>query len=328
MKSSSPLKYDLMSSVLDGEAGSDECREYQERLDSDPEAQRLHQFHARLKQMVKESGQVGQVSSEARARLMKALSEARPSVAPTPLKPVEQKPRRSWVTAAAPWMGAAASICAILGVSVIHTAANPNSNALALALARDHSHYLGEVGAESAGNGNSVNPTLVAMHQFGQAPEMAEFPGLRQYDARVCNCSVENGGGQPILHVVYRVPGDGRVVSMYGVPEERAMGIPLNETIDRIQPTMTEADREALATWKRRGWVFSLVSNMPPDQLQQLAQRGVYGGYGSASSMMNGPAYGPSGNFNQGSTFVPQFNQVEAVGRTSAQPAVYQTQSR
>jgi hypothetical protein len=137
---------------------------------------------------------------------------------------------------------------------------------------------------------------------------MAAFPDLRPYDARVCLCPVEPGGStnRPVLHVIYQAPSH-EMVSMYGVPEDQSAELPLNETTDRIQPAMEEADHEALATWKRRGWVFSLVSNMPERELEHLAQHGYYGNITSGAGSWSA---------------APVNNNFRAVDSNLAQPAV------
>jgi hypothetical protein len=39
---------------------------------------------------------------------------------------------------------------------------------------------------------------------------------------------------------------------------------------------MFSANRHNLATWKKQGWVYSLVSDMPADRVSRMAEQGTY----------------------------------------------------
>lgn len=248
--------YDQVEAYVDGELEGEELVRFEEKLKSCAETARRVEFQRGLKASVRQSGLAQATPDLARRRILKALDEAAPAA----------RPRRT-----ARWQRpllAAASIALVSMLAVLGLQRGPASPLVA-AMAVDH-HKCSQLRPLFP----DADPVAAAQQTIGATPTMASLPGqLARYDVRMCPFPDDRRA----LHVLYRDLSKGEtVVSLYGIPDEPGFKLHLEEVERQIDPHLASADGYNMALWKHEGWVYSLVSSLPADQVKDLAEHSEY----------------------------------------------------
>jgi len=241
---------EVVNVVLDGEAEPSEKAGYERHLEQCEECRKRHQFYSQLRNCVRTSCQEERCPELVEARLRKALGakfEAESArVAPS-------ASRRGMVA----WGGVAAACAALFSFVALRPAAD-KATPLALSLSQDHTRC-----CSIPAVGQPPSPASLAESTYGAAmPEMAGVRQLQPYDVRVCPVL----DGQRAIHVLCRDPQQ-RVFSMYALPRDRVENVALGEDGPRVY----DARDNRVAAWEHKGWLFSLVSEAPGEELASLA---------------------------------------------------------
>jgi len=137
---------------------------------------------------------------------------------------------------------------------------------LALSLSQDHTRC-----ADSPASARPPQtPAQLAQTAFGAPmPEMAEVQQLRPYDVRLCPVL----HGERVIHVLCRDQ-QNRMVSLYTMPTSRVqVDLPSVET----KPSYYNTEEARVASWQHKGWIFSLVSRLPQEDMATMADTCCYG---------------------------------------------------
>ena len=239
---------EVVDLILDGEASP----EHHKHLEQCEECRGRHGFYSRFRQTIRTSCSQETTPELVQARLLKALG-AEVQV-PKPAK------RPVW------GLGALAAASAAAFSFVALRPANDKATPLALSLSQDHSRCAGA----PASDRSTQSPAQMAQIAYGAPmPEMAEVQQLRPYDVRLCPVL----HGEKVIHVLYRDPQD-RVISLYTMPISRVQAdFPSVET----RPAYYNTEDARIASWQHKGWVFSLVSRLPQEDLATMADNCCYG---------------------------------------------------
>lgn len=241
---------EVVDLVLDGEASP----EQKQHLDTCSECRGRYEFYSKFRQTIRSSCSQETCPELVQARLLKALgAEVAPAKKTTPARPV-------WS------LGALAAASAAVFSFVALRPANDKATPLALSLSQDHSRCAGTPVSERA----PQSPAQIAQVAYGAPmPEMAEVQQMRPYDVRLCPVL----SGEKVIHVLYRDPQD-RVISLYTMPLSRVQSdLPSAET----RPAYYNTEDARIASWQHKGWVFSLVSRLPQEDLATMAVNCCYG---------------------------------------------------
>lgn len=259
-----PVDSETISLVLDGEADAQQRQDYEEHLDQCPACRRQHEFYSQLRSTVRASCSAESCPDLVKARLMKALQAEVETNRPIPAS-IAASPAMTGGSRAR-WARGVAGLAAASAAAFSFYALRPSTAGtppLALSLSEDHSRCCDQ----PAGN-QPHSPAELALQTFGSSmPEMVELNHLQPYDVRVCNVS----GGR-VIHVLAR-DAQQRVVSMYTMP--RAQYADWRGSEDK--PELYETAQARVATWEHKGWVFSLVSRVPHEELATMASSCSYG---------------------------------------------------
>ncbi len=209
-----------------------------------------------LKSQVKQSCSSGQLDEFTRARILKMVRKEQ-------VETVRQQPvRRRWMYAAG--MASAAGFVVFSGLAL--TSAKFGTKAhLAAALVHDHSRCLA---SKDAATVTPSDPAQLAQTTFGKTPEELSFPGLSPVSSKICPIDT----GKNALHLVYRNR-SAKLVSLYGIPETDSEPLDLPDHPSDSAPL---AEGQPALAWHHGGWIYSLVSEMSPQELNQVAKEGTY----------------------------------------------------
>ncbi len=240
---------EVVDLVLDGEASP----EQKQHLDVCQECRGRYQFYSSFRQTIRSTCSEESCPELVRARLLKTLgAEVGPAKKPA-ARPV--------------WgLGALAAASAAVFSFVALRPANDKATPLALSLSQDHSRCAGAPATDNS----PQSPAQMAQQAYGAPmPEMAEVQQLRPYDVRLCPVL----HGEKVIHVLYRDPQE-RVISLYTMPTSRVQAdLPSVETT----PAYYNTEDARIASWQHKGWVFSLVSRLPQEDLATMADNCCYG---------------------------------------------------
>lgn len=92
-------------------------------------------------------------------------------------------------------------------------------------------------------------------------PEMAQVQALQPYDVRLCPVLQ----GKRVIHVLCR-DRQQRSVFMHTMPSDRVSDLPSSQA----QPRVYDTQDNRVAAWQHKGWVFSLVSRAPEEELLSM----------------------------------------------------------
>lgn len=264
-----PVSSEDISLVLDQEASPEQAEAYHQHLAACEGCRRQHEFYSKLRGLVRTSCSTESAPELLQARLRKmlaaevsqsqeAVATAAPAMVAAPSAPAASLRTRATRTLAYLAAGAAAV------ASFAALRPTEKSAPLALALSEDHSRCCD---VPPAANG-TANPAQLAQQTFGSSmPEMASPQGVQPYDVRVCPVH-----GNHVIHMLCR-DSQQRVVSVYTAPG-RSFALAGS---DEQHPNVTETDGARVASWEHKGWMFSLVSRAPKDELITLAGNCLYG---------------------------------------------------
>lgn len=254
-----PVNSETISLVLDGEADPQQRQSYQEHLDGCPGCRQQHEFYSRLRSTVRTACSGEACPDLVKARLLQALN--REVAAPAASPALTGGSVRPGGMKGVAWLAAASA--AAFSFYALRPAVD-KAPPLALSLSEDHSRC-----CEKPAGPSPANPAQLAQQTFGSTmPEMAQVNQLQPYDVRVCPV----GRNEQVIHVLSR-DGQNRVISMYTMPAHKASGIKATEA----RPDLYETPQARVATWEHKGWVFSLVSRVPQEELASLAGQCSYG---------------------------------------------------
>lgn len=267
-----PQQSEQLDSYLDGESEPQFTAWFETHQTECARCRSLVHFHRNFKVMLRESMTSETTPDLVRQRLFRTLDGA------TGLKTA---PSVSW--SRRPWfkpMLAAASLAAVSTAAWVGLTRN-TPHPYALAMSNDHTRCCGEMASRQAGQtppqfgsvappAPQQNPGQLCKSKLGCEPTVAKFPTLHQCEVKMCPIQEH-----PALHMIYQ-DGDKNMVSMFGLPENSQFGSTLPDAANGIQPAMFAANNHNLAAWKKEGWVYSLVAQMPSDRLSQMAEQGTY----------------------------------------------------
>ena len=230
--------------MLDGEAEPGQKAGYESHLQVCSECRQRHEFYSQLRGVIRTSCSQEVCPELVQARLLQALG--REVQAP-------KKARPAWALG---WLAAASA--ALFSFVALRPAAD-KATPLALSLSQDHSRCC----AVPASDRPSQSPAQLAQATYGAAmPEMAELKELQPYDVRLCPVLK----GERVIHILCR-DRQQRVFSMYAMPGDRVEGMVGSDA----QPKVYDTQDIHVASWRHKGWVFSLVSRAPEAELASLA---------------------------------------------------------
>jgi len=257
-----------MNLVLDGEASPSEKSDFDGHLESCPECRQQFGFYSQLKSMTRTDLSQEVCPELLKARLMKVLRAE--------VKPV-RKSRP--VAFGLGWVAAASA--ALFSFYALRPATE-KATPLALSLSEDHSRC-----EEKPNSVVAHNPAYLAEQTFGQAmPEMVQHQKLRPYDVRLCPVLQ----GQPVIHVLCKDDQE-RCVSVYTMPSEGFSSV----SGSAQQPVIVNCDKARVASWQHKGWLFSLVSRVPQQDLASIASNCSYGNPRDSDRLYARPIMPPQG---------------------------------
>ena len=249
--------------LLDSEASPSEASDMASHLEDCSDCRGRHQFYSQLKQQVREGHGQSVLPELSRARILKALQAA-------------QAPAKSAAPSRRVWGAGLAAAAGFLLFSAVALVQSPPSSSqqLATALASDHLKCSGAKQPQAYGSSGApvLDPVQVAQKTFHKTPDMASFPNLAPLHCQVCAIDPK----RTALHVVYRHPSSDQMVSMFGMPIDNQNDFGLPESQESVEPHVLPNTDHNLVAWRHNGWVYSLVSDMAPNQLAQLAREGRY----------------------------------------------------
>ncbi|MBT9584901.1 zf-HC2 domain-containing protein [bacterium] len=232
---------EVVSLVLDGEAEPGEKAGYETHLKECSNCRQQHEFYSQLRGLVRTSCSQENCPDLLKARMLKALASE--------VQAPKKSSRPSWGLG---WLAAASA--AIFSFVALRPAAD-KATPLALSLSQDHSRCC----AVPASDRPAQSPANLAQATFGAAmPEMAQVQQLQPYDVRLCPVLQ----GERVIHVLCR-DRQQRVFSMYTMPSDRVNDLPSSGT----QPRVYDTQDNRVAAWQHKGWLFSLVSRVPEEEL-------------------------------------------------------------
>lgn len=260
-----PVDSETISLVLDGEADPQQRQTYQEHLEGCAGCRQQHEFYSRLRSTVRTACSGETCPELLKARLLQALSKE--VAAPALPAAVAASPAMTGGSVRPRGMKGVAWLAAASAAAFSFYALRPATDKappLALSLSEDHSRCCDKPAGATPGN-----PAQLAQQTFGSTmPEMAQVNQLQPYDVRLCSV----GHNEQVIHVLSR-DGQNRVISMYTMPGHKFAGVKANEA----SPDIYETPHARVATWEHKGWVFSLVSRVPQEELASLAGQCSYG---------------------------------------------------
>ncbi len=209
-----------------------------------------------IKSQVKQSCSKEQLDEFTKARILKLVRQER-------VETVRQQPvKRRWMYGA----GLASAAGFVLFSSLALTSTKFGTKAhLAAALIHDHSRCLSSTNPLPM---TPTDPAKLAQASFGKAPEELSFPGLSPVSSKICPIDT----GKNALHLVYR-DRTSKFVSLYGLPETDSEPLDLP---DRPSDSAPLAEGQPALAWHHGGWIYSLVSEISPQELNQVAREGTY----------------------------------------------------
>jgi hypothetical protein len=257
---------EVVDLVLDGEAEPGSKAGYESHLKECDDCRRRHEFYSQLRGMIRTGCSQETCPELLQARLLKVLAQE------------VQAPKKSRPAWGLGWLAAASA--ALFSFVALRPAAD-KATPLALSLSQDHSRCC----AVPASERPPQSPANLAQSTFGAAmPEMAEVRELQPYDVRLCPVMQ----GERVIHVLCK-DRQQRVFSMYTMPYRQQADLPNSGS----QPRVYDTQDNRVAAWQHKGWVFSLVSRAPEEELVSLV-----GGcqYACPQQRLVTQPYNPGGN--------------------------------
>lgn len=241
---------EVVDLILDGEADPGQKSGYEKHLGECGECRRRHEFYSQLRSTIRTSCSQETCPELVQSRLLKALG-GEVAVPKKPARPV--------------WgLGALAAASAAVFSFVALRPAADKATPLALSLSQDHTRC-----ADSPLSARPQTPAQLAQTAFGAPmPEMAEVQQLRPYDVRLCPVLQ----GERVIHVLCRDQ-QNRIVSLYTMPMSRVQDLPSAQT----KPAYYNTEEARVASWQHKGWLFSLVSRLPQEEMATMADTCCYG---------------------------------------------------
>lgn len=239
-----------MGLVLDGEAEPSQKSGLEDHLKQCQDCRQQFEFYSQLRQMTRQACSRESCPELVQSRLLRALGAEVQAPPPRQARPIR----------GLGWLAAASA--AFVSFYALRPAAE-KATPLALSLSQDHSRC-----CVTRPNPQPSDPGSLAEQAFGNAmPEFAQVQQLQPYDVRVCRVMQ----GEPVIHVLCRDHQD-RVVSLYSMPCQRCGSVQGTETA----PSLYETEDARVAAWEHKGWMFSLVSRVPQEDLCNLACQCTY----------------------------------------------------
>lgn len=241
----------------DGETSDLERTASQNHLNQCNDCSAKIELQTTLKSQVQKACQTPQLSEVGRARILAALAKESQQ---NKVNVIPFQRSKMWAAG----LASAAGFMLFSGLALTsgHFAANSN---LASALMHDHSRCV----ANAQSSTPLQDPLKLAQASFGKTPEELSFPQLKPIACKICPID----GERKALHVVYRTANE-KCVSLYGLPETpEHQDLNLPESPADSKPL---SEGHAALAWHHNGWVYSLVSELPPQELSQVAHQGTY----------------------------------------------------
>lgn len=239
----------LTADYLDGELDPAAAAPLEEHLEGCPECRGRLQTARRLKELVREAEGTEAAPLEVRQRLLERLEAERQRALPWRLP----QPLRA---------GLAAAVVALLALGGFLALRSPEPPAAVVAFTGHHVSCW-KISPAAVSGDRTVEGWLLA--QGLRMPEMPRLPaGTVRYDLRHCRVVDDHQG----LHALYRLPRQ-QHLSLYAIPVAQLEGFEPPPT-----PQMFTSGGITVAVWRRGGWVFAMVSEMPREQLRRLALEG------------------------------------------------------
>ena len=276
--------FDLLDSAPPS-SGAETDEQDHGHLEQCSDCRERHGFYSQLREQIRQSQQE-KLPELSRARLLKAVAAEFAAQAPV-TEEAHARPAQPSIAAAPPlaavakgaptvsrWKVWGSGLVAAAGLVLFSTAAlfqTPPSGAaqMAAALATDHGRCEDKVPFPAH---PERDPAEVAHSAFGRTPEIPSFPDLNRLDCRVCSIDSHRRA----IHVLYRSP-SAQLVSMFELPADTPNDLGLPESnAERVEPHMLTQGQHNILAWRHDGWLHFLVSDIPSNQLAQIARDGRY----------------------------------------------------